>query len=122
MAFDGRHDDGWAVWRGGSAAGRGEKSFGRGLGYLDAVGDLEIGVDQVTATVYGTDACEVVLDLDDGALTGDCSCPHGQEGFFCKHLVAVGLTALRQAGDVRPSGGCRREGPVAGIVAGRVVP
>jgi uncharacterized Zn finger protein len=78
----------------------GERSFGRGLGYLDAVGDLEIGVDQVTATVYGTDAYEVVLDLDGGAVTGDCSCPHGQEGFFCKQLVAVGLTALRQAGDV----------------------
>src|ERR1039457_2579033 len=78
----------------------GERSFGRGLGYLDAVGDLETGVDQVTATVYGTDAYEVVLDLDDGGVTGECSCPHGQEGFFCKHLVAVGLTVLGQAGDV----------------------
>src|ERR1017187_9665719 len=80
--------------------GAGERSFGRGLGYLDAVGDLETGVDQVTATVYGTDAYEVVLDLDDGGVTGECSCPHGQEGFFCKHLVAVGLTVLGQAGDV----------------------
>ena len=78
----------------------GERSFGRGVGYLDAVGDLEFGADQVTATVYGTDAYEVVLDLDDGGVTGDCSCPHGQEGFFCKHLVAVGLTALGQAADV----------------------
>jgi SWIM zinc finger len=78
----------------------GERSFGRGLGYLDAVGDLETGVEQVTATVYGTDAYEVVLDLDDGGVTGECSCPHGQEGFFCKHLVAVGLTVLGQAGDV----------------------
>src|ERR1035441_8502741 len=78
----------------------GERSFGRGLGYLDAVGDLETGVDQVTATVYGTDAYEVVLDLDDGGVTGECSCPHGQEGFFCKHLVAVGLTVLGQTGDV----------------------
>src|ERR1019366_3074549 len=78
----------------------GERSFGRGLGYLDAVGDLETGVDQVTATVYGTDAYEVVLDLDDGGVTGESSCPHGQEGFFCKHLVAVGLTVLGQAGDV----------------------
>jgi uncharacterized Zn finger protein len=78
----------------------GERSFGRGLGYLDAVGDLEIGVDQVTATVYGTDAYEVVLDLGDGGVTGECSCPHGAAGFFCKHLVAVGLTVLGQAGDV----------------------
>src|SRR6266851_5750061 len=78
----------------------GERSFGRGLGYLDAVDDLEIGVDQVTATVYGTDAYEIVLVPGDGGITGDCSCPHGQAGFFCKHLVAAGLTVLRQAGDV----------------------
>lgn len=78
----------------------GERSFGRGQGYLDAVGDLEIGVDQVTATVYGTDAYEVVLDLGDDGLMGGCSCPHGREGFFCKHLVAVGLTVLRHSGDV----------------------
>src|ERR1035441_572467 len=94
----------WPSWRwlGCSARRRvaGERSFGRGLGYPDAVGDLEFGADQVTATVYGTDAYEVVLDLDDGGVTGDCSCPHGQEGFFCKHLVAVGLTALGQAADV----------------------
>jgi uncharacterized Zn finger protein len=78
----------------------GERSFGRGQGYLNAVGDLEIAVDQVTATVYGTDAYEVVLDLGDDGLTGECSCPHGREGFFCKHLVAVGLTVLRHSDDV----------------------
>jgi uncharacterized Zn finger protein len=77
----------------------GERSFDRGLGYLDAVGDLEIGVDQVTATVYGTDAYETVLTLD-GGVTGWCSCPHSQDGFFCKHLVATGLAMLRQAGNV----------------------
>lgn len=78
----------------------GERSFGRGQGYLDAVGDLEISVDQVTATVYGTDAYEVVLDLGDDGVTGECSCPHGREGFFCKHLVAVGLTVLARSGEV----------------------
>jgi uncharacterized Zn finger protein len=78
----------------------GERSFGRGLDYLDAVDDLEIGVDQVTATVYGTDAYEIVLVLGDGGVSGECSCPHGQAGFFCKHLVAAGLTVLREAGDV----------------------
>src|SRR6266536_3108137 len=78
----------------------GERSFGRGLGYLDEVADLEIGVDQVTATVYGTDAYEIVLTLDADSLTGECSCPHGQDGYFCKHLVAAGLTVLRQAGDI----------------------
>ena len=78
----------------------GERSFGRGQAYLDAVGDLEIGVGQVTATVYGSDAYEVVLDLGNDGVTGECSCPHGREGFFCKHLVAVGLTVLGRCGDV----------------------
>lgn len=78
----------------------GDRSFGRGLDYLDAVDDLEIGEDQVTATVYGTDAYEIVLIQADDGVTGECSCPHGQNGFFCKHLVAAGLTVLRQADDV----------------------
>ncbi len=62
------------------------------LSERDAVEDLEIGVDQVTATVYGSDAYEIVLSLDAGSVTGECSCPHGQDGFFYKHLVAAGLT------------------------------
>jgi uncharacterized Zn finger protein len=78
----------------------GERSFGRGLGYLHAVGDLEIGVDRVTATVYGTDDYEVVLDLGGAGVTGECSCPFGQDGNFCKHLVAAGLTVLEQVSDV----------------------
>jgi hypothetical protein len=78
----------------------GDKSYGRGLEYLDAVRNLEIGAEQITATVHGTDAYEVVLILDGDGVTGECSCPHGQDGFFCKHLVAVGLTALRQGEDL----------------------
>ena len=78
----------------------GDKSYGRGLEYLDAVRNLEIGAEQITATVHGTDAYEVVLIPDGAGVTGECSCPHGQEGFFCKHLVAVGLTVLRQAEDL----------------------
>ena len=78
----------------------GDKSYGRGLEYLDAVRNLEIGAEQTTATVHGTDAYEVVLIPDGAGVTGECSCPHGQEGFFCKHLVAVGLTVQRQAEDL----------------------
>jgi uncharacterized Zn finger protein len=78
----------------------GERSYGRGLEYVDAVRDLQIGAGGITATVYGTDEYEVVLDLDAAGVTGECSCPYGQEGFFCKHLVAVGLTVLRRGGDL----------------------
>ncbi|GAA2335357.1 SWIM zinc finger family protein [Streptomyces cuspidosporus] len=76
----------------------GVRSFERGLGYLDAVSGLEVGESSVTAVVHGTDAYEVELTLagDDG-LSGWCDCPYGQEGNFCKHCVAVGLTVLRRA-------------------------
>ncbi|MGR8010503.1 SWIM zinc finger family protein [Streptomyces hypolithicus] len=73
----------------------GPRSFERGLGYLDAVTGLEVGDGWITATVHGTDAYEVHLSLDGPAsITGDCDCPYGLDGNFCKHLVAVGLTVL----------------------------
>ncbi|MCY0941430.1 SWIM zinc finger family protein [Streptomyces antarcticus] len=76
----------------------GARSFERGVGYLSAVSRLEIGDQAITATVDGTDAYEVELTEDaDGGLTGWCDCPYGQEGNFCKHCVAVGLTVLGQA-------------------------
>ncbi|MGP4049274.1 SWIM zinc finger family protein [Streptomyces sp. 2A115] len=75
----------------------GPRSFERGRGYLDAVTGIEVGDGWVTATVHGTERYEVELILDgpDG-LTGECDCPYGLEGNFCKHLVALGLTVLAQ--------------------------
>jgi len=78
----------------------GERSYSRGLEYVDAVRNLQIGAREITATVYGTDEYEIVLDLDADGVGGECSCPYGQEGFFCKHLVAAGLIVLRQGGDL----------------------
>ncbi|MGW0838886.1 SWIM zinc finger family protein [Streptomyces sp. NPDC002787] len=76
----------------------GARSFERGLGYLDAVRGLEVGEGSVTAVVHGTDVYEVELTLGEGeAISGWCDCPYGQEGNFCKHCVAVGLTVLRRA-------------------------
>lgn len=76
----------------------GTRSFQRALGYLDAVAGLEVGESWITARVQGTNVYEVELTLDGGsAVLGDCSCPYGQEGHFCKHCVAVGMTVLRQA-------------------------
>ncbi|MFF8995166.1 SWIM zinc finger domain-containing protein [Streptomyces sp. NPDC014983] len=73
----------------------GARSFERGLGYLDAVSGVEIGDSWVTATVHGTERYEVELTLDGpGGLAGECDCPYGLEGNFCKHLVALGLTVL----------------------------
>ncbi|MEI5524435.1 hypothetical protein WB401_23875 [Streptomyces brasiliscabiei] len=75
----------------------GARSFERGLGYLDAVSGVEVGDGWVTASVHGTERYEVELTLDgsDGP-AGECDCPYGVEGNFCKHLVALGLTVLAQ--------------------------
>ncbi|GGM14286.1 hypothetical protein GCM10010129_68070 [Streptomyces fumigatiscleroticus] len=79
----------------------GARSFERGLGYLDAVTGMEVEEKAVTAVVHGTDAYEVELSLGtDTGLSGRCDCPYGQEGNFCKHCVAVGLTVLRRAKEI----------------------
>ncbi|MEE4595294.1 hypothetical protein V2J94_25995 [Streptomyces sp. DSM 41524] len=75
----------------------GPRSYERGLGYLDAVSGVEVGDGWVTASVHGTERYEVELTLDGpGGLSGQCDCPYGMEGNFCKHLVALGLTVLAQ--------------------------
>ncbi|GAA2342609.1 hypothetical protein [Streptomyces cuspidosporus] len=75
----------------------GPRSYQRGLGYLDAVSGVEVGDGWVTASVHGTERYEVELALDGpGGLSGECDCPYGMEGNFCKHLVALGLTVLAQ--------------------------
>ena len=51
------------------------------------------------ATVHGTGRYRVRLTgSEDGVLDGECICPYGQEGNFCKHCVAVGLHLLTEAG------------------------
>lgn len=83
-------------------------SYQRGLGYLNSVEDLQITGTWVTATVFGNDAYDVRLRFGDAGpgttgLRGECSCPFGAEGNFCKHCVATGLVALR-GGDYEPDG------------------
>ncbi|MGW3496568.1 SWIM zinc finger family protein [Streptomyces sp. NPDC001020] len=75
----------------------GARSFDRGLGYLDVVSEVEVGDGWITASVHGTERYEVELSLDGpGGLAGECDCPYGLEGNFCKHLVALGLKVLAQ--------------------------
>ncbi len=89
----------------------GQRSFDRGTGYLKAVEDLAVHGNKVTASVSGTDDYLVVLTLaENGALSGACDCPYGQEGFFCKHCVAVGLaylsaTTAKAKGNGKPATG-----------------
>jgi uncharacterized Zn finger protein len=78
----------------------GDKSFERGLDYLHAVEDLEIGGAEITASVYGNSEYRVCLAFGDERLTGDCTCPYGREGFFCKHCVAVAMCVLKMGDDL----------------------
>ncbi|WBB80372.1 SWIM zinc finger family protein [Micromonospora sp. WMMD882] len=72
----------------------GNTSYVRGIGYVNEVDGLSLSPTAVTATVQGTGTYQVWLGERGGRLVGECSCPWGQEGHFCKHCVAVGLTAL----------------------------
>jgi uncharacterized Zn finger protein len=88
----------------------GPVSYTRGLGYLNQVEDLEIADTWVAATVFGTEAYEVRLGFGGdragvSGLLGECSCPFGMEGNFCKHCVAVGLAALKSEDQAPESGG-----------------
>lgn len=76
----------------------GYPSFERGREYLDRVDDLLITSAEVTAVVYGTSPYDVSLTARNRRLSGQCSCPYGQDGAFCKHCVATGLVAVRRAG------------------------
>lgn len=74
----------------------GRASYDRGVDYIDNVSDLDVQGDLVTAAVSGRDDYEVTLNLRHG-LAGDCDCPWGEEGNFCKHCVAVALIHLYHA-------------------------
>ncbi|MFE4589914.1 SWIM zinc finger family protein [Streptomyces laurentii] len=79
----------------------GARSFERGLDYTDAVSGVEFDDDRITAFVHGTERYEVELVLGGTrGPVGECDCPYGQEGNFCKHLVALGLTVLARKADI----------------------
>lgn len=76
----------------------GDPSYDRGRDYVDAVTDVQPTAFGVRAAVRGSDPYEVWLGRDGARLTGECSCPYGADGNFCKHCVAVGLVLLADGG------------------------
>src|SRR3989337_428474 len=74
----------------------GPRSFERGESYFEdgRVGSLVEDKGKITAFVHGSSKYRVKLWNEDGNLEYECSCPVGQDGDFCKHCVAVGLTWL----------------------------
>ena len=82
----------------------GTKSYWRGLTYRDAVLSLRVHSRHVAARVRGGEDAVYLIELSWSGthLAGACSCPHGSEGFFCKHCVAVGLVLLDRGLTVPP--------------------
>ena len=76
----------------------GERYFERGLAYFrDGVVDLlHADEREIAGTVLGTESYGVRLWLKRGLLNWACTCPLGEQGEFCKHLVATGLTWLAE--------------------------
>ena len=70
-----------------------ERSFDRGEAYFrsGAVERLISRKDRISARVVGTDVYAVKLWPEGRGLGWTCTCPIGQDGEFCKHVVATGL-------------------------------
>ena len=79
----------------------GEAYFERGVNYFarGAVTGLSLKDGKVAATVQGTRPYRVRLWVDSGSLDWSCTCPLGQEGEACKHVVAAGLAWLAGGGE-----------------------
>lgn len=64
----------------------------RGYDYYceDAVENLDISTDIISADVIGTEDYEVEISLNNGEVTDMyCSCPYATDGNNCKHMAAV---------------------------------
>mgnify|MGYP004667577171 CR=1 FL=1 len=74
----------------------GSRSYSRGEDYFHsgAVHHLYCDGEQLTADVHGTHVYRTRIVNENGCLDGECSCPVGRDGAFCKHLVALGLAYL----------------------------
>lgn len=77
----------------------GHAVYSRGEAYFNsaAVSRLKVADDMLSAKVAGSYTYAVKLWEEDGGIEYECSCPHGEEGNFCKHCVAVGLAWLAES-------------------------
>ncbi len=76
----------------------GDRWFARGRSYKEEnrVTNLSLAGDSLSARVVGTQPYRVRLTCNRSRLDYSCSCPVGEDGNFCKHCVAVGLSWLDQ--------------------------
>ena len=76
----------------------GPRAYSRGIASVPAVDALSTSGAEISATVYGSEPWQVRLDRRPAGLDGDCDCPRGMAGEFCRHCVAVGLVYLEGPG------------------------
>lgn len=78
----------------------GSRVYSRGEGYflLGKVKGISESEGTVTARVRGTRDYSVILRLEGSEVVGECDCPEGTKGRFCKHCVAVGLKLIDKGG------------------------
>lgn len=93
----------------------GSAVFAHGESYFNSasVSRLKMIDDVISARVAGSYTYSVELWDEGDGLEYDCSCPHGAEGNFCKHCVAVGLAWLAENGGagVAKSGRKKKSNP-----------
>jgi uncharacterized Zn finger protein len=84
----------------------GETFFERGESYFSngSIRSISFDGEVVAATVEGSETYRVKLWAEAGRLMHSCSCPVGDEGYFCKHCVAAGLAWLAGTGGDQASG------------------
>lgn len=71
----------------------GKTIFARGVEYFEQ-GQVTLARDgggNATFKVQGTQTYSTELYFEDVGLHSDCTCPHAQDGHFCKHMVAAAL-------------------------------
>ena len=83
----------------------GEAVYGRGEDYVRYVVGLRVDGNRAKATIQAKNVYLAELDWAQRELRSSCTCPHFDQGFFCKHVVAVGLAAIdvsRSGVDIEP--------------------
>lgn len=94
--------------------------YARGANYLarGLVKRLHATDGEVSATVHGTERYAVRLWARGGRLEWSCTCPLGEEGEACKHVVATGLAWLAGAASTATRARAREPSPLEAFVRG----
>jgi uncharacterized Zn finger protein len=98
----------------------GEAVFARGEDYVRYVHGLRVRGRHAQGTIQARNVYQVELDWSESDLASSCTCPHFDQGFFCKHLVALGLAVIDE--EVAPATTAPLEGGVDSYLEGLDAP